>query len=259
MNCPVETLELIQQTAKQAQAPVVVESLNTDGRTAYVQQGGEIKQFPLPAKPRDHRVGSLADLILFAQREDNKSPIVWHGVECVVLVTNDADRRDSVTLPLTLSERFKTLQMLAEEKPALTQVEFIRLLRVDLGLDNTAVVAKFRKLDWSNGAEANGDIQHGSAKLGKSIAAKVQGIDALPDELPVEVPVYQQTGERQAYIVQCLIEIDTLNQRFQLIPKADELERVVDLAQAGIHERLNVALNSDAATDANVPVYYGTP
>ncbi len=255
---PADALKLIQDTAQEAQAAHILPELSGDGRKAFVQQGGEIKEFSLPPAPRRHVVHSLVDLILYARREDNKFPVVWHDDSGVALLTDDADRRDAVTFPLTPSERFETLAMLAEDKPTFDQAKFIRLLRVDLGLDNLKIVAKFRRLDWSLSDDGGGDVQHGANKVSKSVMAKVQGIDELPDELDVQVPVYQQTGERQTYIVKCAIEIDTLNRLLQLVPLPDELERVIDLAQASIHDRLTAALGEIDGQQV-IPVYYGKP
>ena len=251
-----QALELIQETAQRAQEATLIPELSGDGRTAFVQQGEEIKQFAIPPKPRDHQVHSLVDLILYARRQEVKAPVVWHGCQGVVLVIDDADRRDHVSFPLTASKRLLTLQKLADDKPAFDQAKFIRLLRVDLGMDNLKVVAQFRKLDFAFGNEGSGEVRHGSDRLGKTITAKVAGVDELPDELDLPVPVYQQTGERQEYIVRCAIEIDTVNQKFQLVPLPDELERVSDLAQASIHDRLTAALGAIDGQPA-IPVYYG--
>ena len=255
-----DTLKMIQETAQVAQQATVLESLNTDGRTAFVQQGAEIKQFALQPAPRDHFVHSLDDLIRYAREQKNAAPIVWHGHCNVVLLPDDADRRDSIMFPLTHSNRFAKLMTLAAEKPAFDQTKFVRLLRIELGLDNLKVVAKFRKLDFTIGNEGRGEVAHGNDRLGKTITAKVQSVEELPDQLDVEVPIYQQTGERQEYVVRCAIEIDTINQLFQLVPLPDELERVLDLAQASIHDRLTAGLKAgDGDGQAAVPIYYGKP
>lgn len=255
---PVETLELVQRTAQTAQEARVLSELDGDGRRRFVQHGDTITEYVITPTVRKHYVHSLIDLILFARRPDNKAPIVWHDSDGVTLLIDDADRRDSVFFPLTASKRFEVLRTLAKNKPAFNQSQFVRLLRVELGLDNLKIVSKFRKLDWSMSNDGSGDIQHGNNKVGKSVLAKVQGIDELPEELAVEVPVYQQTGERQAYVVKCAVEIDTVNQQFQLIPMPDELERVIDLAQASIHDRLVAALGEVDGQKA-IPVYYGKP
>ena len=131
-------------------------------------------------------------------------------------------------------------------------------------MDNVAVVSQFRKLDWTQANQGVGDVQHGNTRLGKEIAAKVLGAADLPDELKISLPVYQQSGERDEYVIRCAVEIDTMNQVFQLLPMPDEIERVLDLAQASIHDRLLTALQpktvGNAVTEVEpVPVYYGTP
>jgi hypothetical protein len=250
---PKETLQLIQETAQKAQRAAIVD-VPGDGRHVYMQQGDHVDKLEVPPACRTHVVHSLAELIAYALNQANPKPIVWHGMEGVVLLTDDADRRDRVVFPLTQSARFKVLCKLAEETVLMQQAAFVKLLRIQLGLDNLVVVSKFRKLDWAVGNEGQSEVRHGADRLGKSITAKVQGIDELPEELDVPVPVYQQTGEREEYVVRCAIEIDAVNQRFQLVPLPDELERVMDLAQDSIGKRLAGGLD-----ECKVPVYYGVP
>ena len=242
-----EALELIQETAQQAQAAQLIDI--ADVRMAHYQIGSEVKDFEIPPMPRDHAVNSLQDMIAYVA--ENKSAVVWHGTDGVIAILDDLDRRDRVTFALAFSQRMETLRKLAKEKPTFDQTKFIRLLRIDLGLDNTAVVAKFRKLDWENGDKARGDVKHGDARLSREVIAKVEGIDQLPEEIRVPVPVYRQAGEREEYEVLCAVEIDARNQTFQLLPLPDEIERVIDLHQADIRSRLDA--------DLTCPVYYGRP
>lgn len=246
-----EALQLIQETAVQAEAACIMK-LPGDDRKIYVQQGKEWREYDVQPEPRKHTVHTLADLILYVNESGVVTDgVVWHDTIGVVLVINDTDRCDTVTFPLTLSERFRKLQKLAAEKPAMQQDRFVKLLRLELGVD-PLIIAKFRKLDWEAGDKGTSDVRHGDTRLAKSVIAKVQGIEELPEELVISVPVYQQTGERDLYDVRCDIEIDARNQQFQLVPKPDELERVLDLAQASIRERLSDELKG-------VDVYYGRP
>jgi len=228
MTLPAETLKLIQDTARAATMPRIVPELNTDGRSVHV---------------------------LVAAGEPPR-PVVWHGPAAVVLVIDDADRRDRVAFPLTLSERFACLGRLAREKPWHQQAEFIRLLRIDLLVD-PLIVMKFRKLDWDQKTEGSGEVRHGRERLGNAIMAQVQGIEELPEDLDISAPVYQQPGERREYLVRCAVEIDVVNRRFALRPVADEIERVIDLAQADIGCRLESLLHDGQGPD--VPIYYGHP
>jgi len=151
------------------------------------------------------------------------------------------------------------LAKLAKDRPWIKQPQFIRLLRFDLALDNVGVVAQFRRLDWSVNQQAEGHFQHGQDRVGKTIMSQVEGVAELPSEIAVSCPVYQQSGERDEYIVRCLLEIDTLQQSFQLLPLQDELEGVLDAAQNNIRDRLEEGLKEVNGEKILVPIYYGTP
>ena len=242
-----KAIELIQNTATRAEK-AVVHHLG-DERKVHVQQGNTLTPIDIPPPLRKHQVHTLADLLAYA--EGTPKPIVWHNGESVVLILDDNDRRDQVTFPLTYSERFRCLQQLAELKPSFDQTKFIRLLRISLGLDNVAIVSKFRKLNWENGDKGTATSKHGDNRLSREVIARVQGVEDLPDEIRVLVPVYQQAGERQEHEVLCAVEIDEVNRQFQLLPLPDEMARVVDLHQADIRSRIDAELNS--------PVYFGEP
>ena len=248
---PEETLKLIQDTAQQAQAATILPALNVDGRKAFVQQGSEIKEFTLPPPVRNHTVNELSDLIAYALRVDNPHPVVWHGQTVVTLLPDDTDRRDAVVFPLTASGRFKCLAGLEMKPVALTQQQFVRLLRRDLGMA-AVIVQQFRKLDWKDGSNGSSEVSPTNLRVGKSIVAEVQGVSELPEELTVPTPVYLNTGERDEYNVQCFIEIDPQNQAFGFGPLPDELAKIIDLHQANICNRLRAALG-------DIPIYHGTP
>lgn len=252
MTLTKEAILQIQETAQLAQVATVLD-IQGDGRTQYVQIGGDIKEIIVPPTPRHHVVQSLDDLIRYCENAKSETKVIWHGATQVVLVLDDTDRRDVVVFPLMISERFHTLCHLGQNKPFLKQPQFVRLLRIDLDLDNTKVVSQFRGLDWSQAGGATGEVVHGQDRMGKTIMAKVEGVDQLPDELTVELPVYKNCGERDLYRVRCAIEIDTQNTSLGLFPVADEIERITDLAQASIHTRLESLVNEKVA------VYYGTP
>lgn len=260
-----QAIGLIQNTAVEAAAARVVE-VPGDGRKILVQYAEQLKEVAVPPPCRKHAVHTLADLIEYTLRVIAKippdappdpprvGPVVWHGVKGVVLVIDDEDRRDLVTFPLTYSRRLMRLCSLEQDKPTFDQKRFVRLLRTELGLPNEGVVAKFRKLDWKVADEGSGSVQHGKDRMGKSIQAEVQGSDELPEEISVPVPVYQEAGERQEYIVRCAVEIDAINQSFALIPLPEEIQKAIDNAQANIRDRLSLAIGASRAA-----IYYGAP
>jgi hypothetical protein len=247
-----ESLKLIQSTAQSAQEANLLPTLSGDGREAFVQIGSEIKSFKLEPKPRNHVVHILDDIIQYAINQLKTGNVIWYDDSGVQLILDDADRRDSVKFPLTKSTRFVALQELAKSGKWFLQPQFVRLLRLELGVDNLTVVSKFRKLQWTMGNDSVGEAGHGNQRIGNDILSKVQGVEELPDEINIQVPVYQQAGEREEFIVRCAIEIDTINKMFQLVPMPDELERIVDLAQASIQKRL-------AKGVGDIAIYYGKP
>lgn len=271
MLCDKATLELIQQTACKAQDAQVLD-LREDGRRAWVRIGATLQAITLEPPCRRHQVHRLADLIEYAKREAVARaavptlgrPVAWHGEAGVVLVLDDQDRRDTVTFPLTFSRQFLTLKRLEAEPKAMRQDAFIRLLRLDLGVDKI-LVNLFRKLDWQNGSRTNSEIRHGADRLGREIQAEVQGIGELPEEIAVQVPVYDQPDERAEYRIDLAVEIDAANQLLQLVPLPGALLNAVACHQASIRQRLLTELQPEPDEELQdehtpcVPVYYGEP
>lgn len=247
-----EALELLNQNNhKSLEARLV--KIPGDGRKAYIDQAGKITHFDVTPDVRGHTVDSVEDLIAAASRWNTK-PVIWISGESVILIADDDDRRDRVTLPLHKSHQFATLVKLTQS-PKLAQDQILRLLRIDLpGAAGAAeLVAAVRKIKWRTGASGESTITHGSESLGKSIEAEVTGAGNIPDSLTATCPVYRNPGERE-YTVTVLLDLEIIahEQKFRLCPLPDELERVTEAALAGIRDRIEGELN-DAA------IFYGTP
>ena len=251
-----KTLELIQQTAREAQTAKIID-VPGDGRTCYVQVGKELQEFTVVPDPRHHVVDTLADLVGYAIRANKvvagAQLVAWHGERAVCLVLDDNDRRDSVCFPLSYSAPFEVLVALTPNT-WFDQQAFIRLLRLSLGLDNTRVVQQFRRLDWQASSENQGVIEKGKESLSKSMLAEVQGVDELPDELAVELPIYANPGEDSLYRVRCAVEINPRDQMLALVPLPNEIDRAKANAQFDIDKRLHAGLDK-----ADVPIYFGQP
>ena len=256
MNLDKDTLNLLQQTAVKAAGAQMVAGLNPRRQVLVVN--GEMEMLEIPPAIREHQMASLEDLILFAGRiadEEKSNPVVYHSQDRVVLVIDDADRRDQVIFHLHYSREFAALVGLSETC-VFDQRQFLRLLRLVLNVD-AATVALFRRLDWKVTNESRGEVLHGRESLGRSVEAAVQGSAEVPDELPVAVPIYDNFGEDMPYLIRCLIEFDAVNARLQFLPAPGELVRVLDRHQASIRSRLEAALQAEG--EKGVPIYYGKP
>lgn len=247
-----EALAWLADTALNAKAARTLDL--KDPRIVYVDQGGSLNPIKIPPAIRSHRVESVSDLVAAASRWSGDNTI-WIGADAVRLVIDDADRRDVVTLPLSKSPQFKTMEQLATT-PQLDQQALIRRLRIDLpGVERrNELLGTVRKLKFRQSTSGEEDIQHGKESLGRAIEAQVTGSGDIPETIVVRGPVYCNPGEREkSYAVGLDLEIMPADQKFRLRPLPDELDRAVRDALQGIREHLNEELPDGTA------IFFGTP
>lgn len=252
MDISKEALQLLLATGQQAQAPQVLEGID-DPRTQHFALAGQTVAFDVPPPLRRAQVYSLADLIEVAHSPIASRPVMWHGDSAVVLVLDDDDRRDRVTLLLTHPRPWQILAGLEQEPRWLDQRSFVKLLRFELGVP-AGTVAPFRRMEWSTTKAAQGEVQPGRDRLGRQINAEVAGAGELPEELVISTSIYDQLGERSPASVRVAIDIDTAGERLSLSPLPGEIQAAIDDHQMGIQDRLKAELGVPAC-----PVYYGTP
>lgn len=251
MELTKDALGLLLETAQQAAEFKLVE--NHDPRKVVVLHRSAIHAVDVPPPLRRSVVNSLETLIQVAQGEAAEKPVVWHADEFVILVLDDADRRDTVAFPLKHSRQFARLLELDEGAHCMDQRCFVRMLRQTLGV-SADLVGPFRRIDWSVHKMAGGQVEHGIDRLGRDIQAQVGQATPLPEEMVLSVPIYDQLGERDQYrSIRCDVEIDVIGERLALVPLAGEIPYAIDAAQEWIHQRLVEDLGDE------VPVYYGRP
>lgn len=254
MDMTRDAIQLIQQTAQQAVGATLVK-IPGDGRTAHLWANNELKPIAIEPEPRAHTLLCLDDLIEAAKaayEPSEASVSLWHCTKQVQMLYDDDDRRDRATFPLSHGEQFQLLSKLDQSETPMRQKEFLRTLR-RLGVEKP-IVNLFRKLDWETGAKARGDVTHGTERLGREVTAQVTGIEALPEDLTISIPVYRERGEQEPVAIRCDIEIDASQQVLAICPQAGEIDRAVDLAQWSIRKRLE-----DALADTSIAIHYGNP
>ena len=244
-------IEAIQKPVRDAEALTkAVQILDTpDPRKKLLVQSGKHEEIAVPPPFREHMVGSLADLIAYAEKQPKA--VVWHYPAGVVLILDDDDRRDRVKFPLEFSDAWAKLKELDGGLTPLAQKDFVRLLRIHLGA-SAATITVFRKLNFQTQISGGGEIQKTRESLGKSIEAEVQGTSDLPEDLVVSVPIYETAGERQTYSVRLLLEYDAQAQRILVTPEPGLLAELEETHQADIRSRLEAGL-------IEVPAYFGKP
>jgi hypothetical protein len=245
-----------QAVAAEAPKPLPVK----DPRAVHLFAAGAPFKVEAPPPPRAHKVGSVADLCALADRfaAGGATPAVWYNEDVVVLVIDDGEldhRAERATLELDFSRRFLALRGLEASNEWKNQKDMIRLLRIDLAgcLAPSALLTPLRKVRYETGSAGTADRQHGRESVGREVTSQVHASDSLPEEVFLECPVWSTPGLTKTFAVRCTFEIEPEAGLFRLKPMADDLERVVGLANEHLCGELKNGIGED------VPVYHGAP
>jgi hypothetical protein len=230
-----------------------------DPRKQYLVRGAEREEVSVPPPARDHRVYTLEDLLTFAadfagrcEEGEAAELVVWHNHEAVVLVLDDADRRDRVSFLLEKSAAWARLCQIGSTSGARFDLKpFIRLLRNEFQIEESRV-GPFRDINFKLLQTAQAQVTRGKESLGRSIEAEAKtGSDDLPEEIEVTVPIYLNAGEGAMYPVRLFLDYDAQDAKIVVAVEADALEKRMQAHQQEIHGRC-------AAADS-LRVYYGKP
>jgi hypothetical protein len=231
-----------------SQAILATETEELPGTLRKIRRliNGQIVEWDIPTPPREHHPATLDEIIALAKRfEDAGSePVVWYNHEAVVLVIDDVGHRlETATLALEVSDTFAIVQQLRRDKPWYTQPDFVRLLRVDLAgtLDPAVLLNRVRKLVI--GQKTTTEVNRRGESFGHEINALAGANTDPPDEVDLVLPVYKTPGEQTPVYVACTVDVEVAQPKpFRLIPKPDEIERVLQVAVGSIGERLRAGL-----------------
>ena len=250
-----DALDHYTQLARQSAAPQTIDL--ADPRKKHVVIDAVPVALDVPPPLRSHTVDTLDDLIQYAHRaaaaaKSEGSVVVWHNPQRVTLLCDDADRRDTVSLILDTSRQWDFIAARENEYLWRDQRTFIRELRSELGMEPPAITL-FRRLTWSAGVRDDSDISTTRDRMGRAVDAAVTGTEDLPEELQLDLPIYDTPGERAVYTVRVLLEIDHQAQRLALRPAPGELRARLHVHQEDLRARLEEGLPD------TVPAFYGQP
>jgi hypothetical protein len=241
-----EALEYFASEVRWATAP---KDLPSTLRTVRRLVENQVMEWDIPVEPRDHFPATLDEVIALAKRFAAEKPVVWFDHEQVTLVIDDAGHRiERATLNLEVSDTFGVVQMLRRDKPWYTQPDFVRLLRVDLAgtLDPAVLLNRVRKLVI--GQKTTTEVGRRGESFGHEINALAGKDTDPPDEVDLCLPVYKTPGEQTPVYVACTVDVEVaMPKPFRLIPKPDEIERVLQVAVGSIGERLRAGLPEGVA------------
>jgi hypothetical protein len=216
--------------------------------------GNTIIDTGLP-RPRNHKALDLGTVAEFAKRFN--SAVIWYNRSAVTAIIDDEDRRDKVTLTMAYSDELLKLMELQKSKPSYDQRAMLTLLRTVFTPHalpmHTTLIGDLRVVKFEANQTANADIGRGKSSVGKSAMAVVEGWDKLPEVVALSVPVFGNAFIRQRTNINCALEVNEQEQRFQFFPLPGEIEKAI----ATIEDDLGVTIR-EMSPEAT-PVYYGEP
>lgn len=250
---------LAEQASKRQDAKIV-EGIAPDDRTKMVQFDGKITPFKILPPPRKHTVQTLDDLITSAKRwqqefDAENNGVIWIGEHHVVLVPDDEDRRDSITMPLVRTDLWELICTLTRN-PIVDQPALIRLLRVQLAamVGSTELLAKVRLIRFRGSEDSTSNLNHGQESLGRSIEREIVGGGDLPEQLQVYAqPWINGAPDASDSKIRIDFEIRIADKQFSLRPFPDDLQDALTEHKEAIKQHLHEALG-DKQT-----VLFGTP
>lgn len=218
-----EALEFLTDLGAKAAGATEIPTGNPTERVFLVD--GQVQRFKVDPPLRNHVVDSLGSFIEACDHYNQNTGkcVVYYDETSVVLVVDDAARRDFVTMPLQYSDLFENVLKLRREE-GITHKAFVRLLRHDLagtgGADDLLPI--IRRIEVKSSGNMTADRQHGRDSLGKSVDAVVQGTADIPEKVVLALPVYANDGMEFATEIPFSVDPqpDTATFRFNPLPDA---------------------------------------
>ncbi len=246
-----EFLELLQNTAVKAHG-VNLRPVPGDNRRLFVDRpGSEAVEFvDMPPALRSHAILGIDDFIEAVKRW-GQSGVVFHSPSKIVLVVDDADRRDVVSMALVESETFQFMRTVG--KAAMSHRDMVNVLKHNLR-DHVidSLLPSVRKLDVDSSTKQSAEIARGRERGTREFVADLVGANNIPETVNVTTSVYSNAGLRQSCTIKCSFDVAIPGLEFTLKPLPDELNIAVENAQTEIHQILAAALDG-------IPVLFGSP
>lgn len=245
-----EALKLIQDTARKAHGTHDLPTCSTHEERVLLPNGDvDVVTHVIP--PRQHVVHDIESLSAFVA--DLPDVVIWHESTNVVAVLNDAAYRDSrLTMPLPIHPTFTALDDMSGE--VFSQKQLIDYLRLNLKKEVDSAVPGFigaiREVRFVNNASGESNIQHGRESMGKRIEQSVAGVDALPEDFTLQVPLWLHLD--CVVSVECALIVETAEGKFRCGPKPGAIEQAKVAGQKWLGKQLESQCEKAV-------VYFGSP
>lgn len=224
---------------------------------------------------RSYQAGSLAALVAIVckfsskpQAEsrgpeptitlDPKMPrkFVFVDYDAIVALLDEGDGYETVTFTPKMSDGMETIEKLASGTGAMQQKGILDVLRRQINgvYEPSDLVNRLRVLKFDSSTGGQSTVRAGDESMSRAVVARVTGVDALPDEVKLTVPYFDNVEDVDLSLlnvtIDACLDVEPSSQAFLLRPKAGELEKakrlvlntIVRLLQCEFEGRPDVAV-----------------
>lgn len=177
------------------------------------------------------------------------NPALFYNEQQLVLCYDINDRRDRTVCKLEPSQQYTKLSEIAGK--ILPQKDIIRLLRIIFRgcLGDSGILNLLRNIKWSVNDGGDSQIQQGRESLGRQIIQQVQGVEVIPEELALTIPMFDNHPTRQR--IECAIDVAVESRGFSITPYPQELRKAMEQTLDDISIQF--------AKEGYPPAFRGTP
>lgn len=147
---------------------------------------------------------------------------------------------DRATLPLKLSEQIQMLTALEKHSPEQKQEALCHSLRTafrEMVIPET-LAGTLASITWKINEDGKSAVQQGSRSLGRSIEARVENRDNIPDTIVFTVPIWATGGRTPCSITAKIVAdlmVNPQTQTIRITPVAGSTQKAIQEAVRQLH------------------------
>jgi hypothetical protein len=216
-----------------------------------VDKDGAAKRMEAAPAPRNHTLVACEEVPHFVEKHAAANTVVWFDRAGIVVLLDDATRRDRTALALTLTPQMKKLADLSAAQKALDPIAFNRMLRVEFAgcLEDPALVEWVSDCYFVSDGQAMFKLRQGADALGSEIRNEAKSERGLcPEFINVKARVFDDPSVLTLRTIRCAVEIDPNPEKptFSLTPLPLQVHEAIEAEVRTIGELLRETLKDKA-------------
>lgn len=210
------------------------------------------------AEPLGNDKASDLDSVVRVMTDSDNPREIWYS-RASVIGLHGGGLPDRVTMPLKESPQLAQLIAWdARQRVNVGQRELVMLLRTTFAgclPSHPTFLENVRKLRTSKAAEVNSEIGKGKVSLGRSVIAEMSGVELIPEEITIRVPVFAAASLLAFADVRVCVDPNPEEEQFTLVVIPGQIEQAWRAGEVYIQAKLAALLGNES----EIPLYHGTP